>query len=485
MDKKEIIILPDSWPEHLKNIVMDELGMDHYFYVPTLFNQTDFKYLENCFLIFFDSISNYHLVKNLLSAGTYLVFFTSSEDGGLLNELAKNKKVFHIPAKQQNLLLQTLKLIGSKHQAEVSIFDGFEQIRMNEEKFRNFVRNISDIITLVDQQGNILYQSASMVQKMGYEENELKGKSIFEIIHPDDIPIVANNFKEAIISNSNGKITELRLRDKNGEYLNLEANGNNQLNNPLIGAFIINSRDITDKKKVENEKNLLIHELSIALKDLRQFAFLTSHSIRSPLTNILGLVQIIKNEGKDALDDSLLLQGVEDSAKKIDEILIDLTKILSIRDSSEKQVNEVFFNELINLVMGQLETNINKYQATIEFNFYNAPKIHFNKSFLESILYQLIKNSIQFRHPDRKPIIQINSFSKDNKVCLSYQDNGIGIDLKKNQEKLFGLYQKFHKQSGRGFGLYLIANQIHSLGGKISIEESSENGTKFLLQFQS
>ncbi|MFY8021205.1 MAG: sensor histidine kinase [Bacteroidia bacterium] len=485
MNKKEVIILPDIWPAELKNSVMGGLGTENYFYIPTSFQNLDPQFLENCFLIIFDTIAHYELLQHKISRSTFLVFHSSIQDAFYVNDLATKKKVFHIPNGHSHLLLQSLKLIGAKHQTEISVIDGFEQIRMNEEKFRNFVRNISDIITLIDHEGKILYQSASIMQKMGYEENELKGKSIFDIIHPDDIPIVAINFKEAVLSKSNGRTTELRLRDKNGEYLYLEANGNNQLDNPLIGAFIINSRDITSRKIAENEKNYLINELSKALYDLRQFAFLTTHSIRSPLTNIMGLVKIIQDEGAEVLNDERYLNGIEESAFKIDEILVDLIKILSIRDPKENHKTEVFFNEILNNAINQLHEAINKHQVKIDLDFYHAPKINFNKDFIENIFIQLMNNSLQFKHPDRLPYIQIQSFVKDHYICLRFKDNGVGMQVDKVKDKIFGLYQKFHRQSGKGFGLYLIANQIHTMGGQISLEDSSENGTSFLIQFQS
>ncbi len=245
MEKKELIFIPESLPESVKTIVMEEFGTEHYFHFHTPTLDLDTRLLESAFLVFIQNLKQFDALKAEISKGCVFIFYGDEIKESETNVLAKDYRIFHVNIEQDNLLRQILKLIASKHQTEISVIDGFESIRNNEEKFRSFVRNISDIITLVDEKGNILYQSTSMMQKMGYGENELKGKSIFEIIHPDDILTVSTNFKEALENQSNGKITELRLRDKNGDYLYLEANGNNQFNNPLIGAFIINSRDIS------------------------------------------------------------------------------------------------------------------------------------------------------------------------------------------------------------------------------------------------
>ncbi len=139
-----------------------------------------------------------------------------------------------------------------------------QELMNSEERFKSLIYNISDIITLVDASGNIQYQSASVMQKMGYSENELAGKNIFSIIHPDDIAKVQYHFSEALQVRGNTEPVEFRLLNKNGTYLHLEANGNNQMHNPAIKALIINSRDITDRKKKEAAIHVLTNRLQLA-----------------------------------------------------------------------------------------------------------------------------------------------------------------------------------------------------------------------------
>jgi PAS domain S-box-containing protein len=484
MEKKELIFIPESLPESVKNIVLDEFGTEHYFHFHTPTFNIDSKLLESAFMAFIQNITQFELLKTEISKGCVFIFYGDEVSEDETNNLAKDHKIFYVPKGQNNLLRQILRIIISKHQSEISIIEGFESIRNNEEKFRSFVRNISDIITLVDQRGNILYQSASMMQKMGYGENELKGKSIFDIIHPDDIQVVSQNFKEALENQSNGRITELRLRDKNGEYLYLEANGNNQFNNPLIGAFIINSRDITQRKIAEHERLQLIEELTKSNKELRQFSFITTHNMRSPLTNIMAIMNLIKLDGIEVLNEKEVLSGMEISVQTLDDTLKDLIKILIIRDQAAIQKSHVYFNEILNKVKTVLNDVILQNMVEINFDFNEASQVEFSETYLESVFVNLIKNSIQFKHPDRKPCIKIESFTKNNAVHLRFSDNGLGFDLERVKDRIFGLYQRFHSQSKTGFGLYLISSQIQSLGGNIEIEKSDENGTSILINFK-
>jgi signal transduction histidine kinase len=93
------------------------------------------------------------------------------------------------------------------------------------------------------------------------------------------------------------------------------------------------------------------------------------------------------------------------------------------------------------------------------------------KSFMHSIFYNLISNSIKYRQPDLDPIIEIKSERSGNKFILIFTDNGIGIDLVKNKGQVFGLYKRFHSHvEGKGMGLFMVKTQVETLGGSISVE---------------
>jgi PAS domain S-box-containing protein len=126
-----------------------------------------------------------------------------------------------------------------------------EALLLSEQKFRSMVHNIADIITLIDGKGNILYESASIQHVLGYTESELIGRNIFELLHPDDIENIARVLGESIQKEGNTPAVNFRFMNKKGEYVLMEAQGNNQLSNPHIKAMIVNSTDITERKKAE------------------------------------------------------------------------------------------------------------------------------------------------------------------------------------------------------------------------------------------
>lgn len=106
------------------------------------------------------------------------------------------------------------------------------------------------------------------------------------------------------------------------------------------------------------------------------------------------------------------------------------------------------------------------------------------KSYLYSIFYNLISNSIRYRQPGLPAIIEIKS-RLNNTLELIFTDNGMGIDLQKRGEQVFGLYKRFYTNiEGKGMGLFMVKTQVESLDGKINIRSQVNKGTEFKIEFQ-
>ncbi|MBV9868416.1 MAG: PAS domain-containing protein [Abitibacteriaceae bacterium] len=125
------------------------------------------------------------------------------------------------------------------------------QLRRREEYFRAVTENALDLISLLDAQGNALYQSPSLERVLGYRPDELIGQNVFALLHPDDRPAVVTLFADKVVEAAATATIQYRFRHKNGGWRWMESVANNQLHNPAVGAVVINSRDITERKQVE------------------------------------------------------------------------------------------------------------------------------------------------------------------------------------------------------------------------------------------
>jgi signal transduction histidine kinase len=153
---------------------------------------------------------------------------------------------------------------------------------------------------------------------------------------------------------------------------------------------------------------------------------------------------------------------------------------------ANQQVHEVKQKIYFEQLLTDIKTSINylmiKEGVTIETDFENLPCIFSIQSFLYSVFYNLILNSIKYHRSGVQPKIRISAQTIEDKVVITFTDNGKGIDLGKNGNKLFGLYKRFDTTvEGTGLGLFMIKSQIEELGGKISVESEVGSGTTFIV----
>ncbi|KUJ59408.1 PAS domain-containing sensor histidine kinase [Flavobacteriaceae bacterium CRH] len=256
-------------------------------------------------------------------------------------------------------------------------------------------------------------------------------------------------------------------------------------NEGVISHWISIQRDITDEKKLETEKEHLIRELTQNNKDLKQFSYITSHNLRAPLSNLIGLLNLTEDIPIENPELEEILAGFNKSTHLLNETINDLVKVIIIKDNPSMQKEEVSLKEIFENVFSQLSFQIELHKPIIKLKFDRVPLLNTNKAYIESILLNLLTNSIKYKSENRKLKISILAEQIDQKVILTFKDNGIGIDLERNGDKVFGLYQRFHNYpDSKGLGLYLVKSQVETMGGTISIESEVNKGTTFTITFK-
>jgi signal transduction histidine kinase len=242
--------------------------------------------------------------------------------------------------------------------------------------------------------------------------------------------------------------------------------------------------DITERKKIETEREFLIEHLVKSNNDLKQFTYITSHNFRAPLSNLVGLLNLIDRETLTPVNKEII--GMfETSTQQLNKTINDLIQILIIKNNLEVNIVKNNINDSLSDVCELLVQEIRETGTTIVRNIV-AEEIVLNKSYMQSILINLVSNAIKYRSPDRKLIIEISTEQQQTgEILMVIKDNGSGIDMKRHQDKIFGLYQRFHSNiDGAGLGLYMVKTQIMALGGKIEVQSEKEKGTCFYITFK-
>ncbi|HEY2726032.1 MAG TPA: PAS domain-containing sensor histidine kinase, partial [Parafilimonas sp.] len=250
-----------------------------------------------------------------------------------------------------------------------------------------------------------------------------------------------------------------------------------------IHGMVMAMSDITQQKQSELQREKITSDLLQRNNDLEQFAYIVSHNLRAPVANIIGLSEMLTGEN---LDEEMqeIVGGLSSSSEKLDSVIMDLNEVLKVRNELSENKVRVQLPELVEDILASIKTMIEKEKAEIQFDFTEADELLTVKSYLHSIFYNLITNAIKYRQPGINPVIKIRSFIRDNKVLITFSDNGMGIDLTTNGEKVFGLYKRFHTHiEGKGLGLFMTKTQVETLGGRISIQSEINKGTIFKTEF--
>jgi diguanylate cyclase (GGDEF)-like protein/PAS domain S-box-containing protein len=141
-------------------------------------------------------------------------------------------------------------------------------LRQSEHRFRSLVQNTSDVTTILDADGTIVYESPSIEPALGYRPDELVGRNAFAYVHPDDQGRVWHFFEQAVADPETNATVSLRFRHADGSWRWIDCTGRNLLADPVIGGIVVNSRDATERKRHELTQQLLADASSALAESL-------------------------------------------------------------------------------------------------------------------------------------------------------------------------------------------------------------------------
>lgn len=299
-------------------------------------------------------------------------------------------------------------------------------------------------------------------------------------------------FGQLIARDLSKAIERLRGWARRMEKGNYESS-KKQIRNDEFGKLALTfshlAEDLQKSKVIENqyaELELLNKELKKKNDSLDSFVYRVSHDLKAPVVNLRSLLKVILNQTNDSTDEvlhkTLFYMGA--TTQKLEQTIFDLLEVSRIEQSLEVEREMIDLKEVLEEVILENSEALERTAARITHRLEEASVVYFSRPNVKSLLSNLITNSIKYRSPERTPEIQLRTEVSEQYICLSIADNGIGIDLERHRDKLFGMFNRFHDHvEGSGVGLYIVKKLMIEAKGKLEIESQVNVGTTLRLFF--
>tara|TARA_A100000171_G_scaffold52642_1_gene72117 strand:+ start:2205 stop:3275 length:1071 start_codon:yes stop_codon:yes gene_type:complete len=352
------------------------------------------------------------------------------------------------------------------------------KLRLNSDYF---FKLSPDLLCIAGFDGFFKRINPAVSRLLGYTDEELLSRPINEFIHPLDQHLTSQ-YRESIKKGNPLLNFENRYIKKNGEIVWLAWTSMPLYEEALVYAI---AKNITHKKKLEEERNALLANLSVMNEELKNLSFTTSHDLREPVNNIFAILHLLDTSEIKNPETIRLIELLKTTSESLEAKMNKHLDALSKNAKISVLIEDVSLTETLESVQKSINTLIENSGAVFKIDFSAFNTLSFNKSYLESIFLNLITNSIKYAKPNVLPIISIESRKVDEVKRLVFTDNGIGFDKDKVKDRIFGLSQTFStRPEGKGIGLYLVHTRMTSLGGHISVESKINEGTEFTLSFK-
>ncbi|MEM5564012.1 PAS domain S-box protein [Psychroserpens sp. AS72] len=346
--------------------------------------------------------------------------------------------------------------------------------------FENIFTHAHGGIAIVSLEGKWLKVNKSICELFGYTEDELYSFSFQALTHRDDLDADLESMHQLTEGEIDNYQTEKRYFHKKGHVIwtllsvslvkDLEGK-------PLY--FVSQIIDISAQKSANWHLQFLMNVVKGQNEKLNDFARIATHDIRTHVGNLSSLTEFLE-EDITAIKNNENYKMLKESISNLDETIQHLNDIRLDEPKKYNSLNTLRLYDYVKKALYNISAIAKKEQCEIVNRVDKDVLILGIEAYLDSIILNFITNAIKYKSPNQTPIIEITTTTKDAFVILKIKDNGQGINLEKNKNKLFTLNGTFHKHhDSRGVGLYITKNHIESIGGKIEVESEVGVGTCF------
>jgi PAS domain S-box-containing protein len=382
---------------------------------------------------------------------------------------------------EQGLVLNT-RDITERKEAE-------DALRRSEQHFRRLIENAQDNIVIVDARGTMKYQSPSVERILGYTPDELVGVNAFDYIHPDDVPVVAGELGASFATPGYIGHAEYRFRHKDGGWRYLEAFGQTLSPESAEEGVVCNIRDVTERRMAEEAMRRATQEAERANRAKSEFLSRMSHELRTPMNSILGFSQLL-SRGALAADQRRGVQHILTAGRHLLRLINEVLDIARI-ESGRQQLSlepvrlSLVVQEAVALARplgAQHGVILEEEELPAGGTFVTA-----DRQRLSQVLLNLLSNAVKYNRERGTVRLRCEILPDEERVRVRVSDTGHGVDPAQ-RDQLFIPFARLGAEhtdvEGTGLGLALSQRLVEAMGGTLTLEESSEEGSTFALDLR-
>jgi PAS domain S-box-containing protein len=312
-----------------------------------------------------------------------------------------------------------------------------------------------------------------------------------EHIFPDDMAASHARWEQCLRTGEAFEI-EYRFRNHAGQYrwmLGRALPSRNERGDVVqwIGTFTdIHEHKLALERIDQAQRQLQDNneQLTRANVDLDNFIYTASHDLKAPISNIEGLLHALLAEqpapaaqGSQVPQILMMMQASVDRFKRTIEHLTEVTKLQKEHGHASATVD---LDRLISEILLDLAPLIQATGAQVEVAVTSCPTISFSEKNLRSVIYNLLSNALKYSSPERAPRVSVRCRVAGDYAVLRVQDNGLGLNLAHDGQKLFAMFQRLHDHvEGSGIGLYMAKKIVDNAGGRIEVQSQVGVGSTF------
>ena len=384
--------------------------------------------------------------------------------------------------------LSIVRDIQDEYQAKIDL-------QQSEEKYRRLVEESTEIIFSLTEAFLLQYVSPNVKQFLGYDSEEVIGRSIFDFLNPDDLGIFQEMLEESNDFLAHNQFLEFRLRHKNGEYRVFSTNGKLIEDKSGIHRYYTGvARDISKLKEKQRELFLAKERAEQASQIKSQFLSVMSHEIRTPMNAVIGLAHFLMEENPrpDQMENLKTLQFSAENLMALINDILDYNKI----DSGKVELEQAQFDlrNIIHRIVHSHSFHANEKSLRISCEIDEAiPELLIGDSLrIGQIVNNLVSNAIKFTEIGFVRISILKEFSKGNYTDIKFvfEDTGIGIPENKRKSIFEAFTQASsstsRKYGGTGLGLAIVKRLVELHGGEIEVRNRIGGGSvfEFVISFE-